>query len=89
MSIADLVTVSLYDGREDKVVMDEQGLTHIAVLSNRASDSPYAVAMCDMFDAVDKAFIVHDELSFEMPVRRWTQEQETDGMVTCLRCIGA
>lgn len=74
--------------RENMVVRDEEGLFHYSVHSNRNTDTPYIVAMCEVFDAIDDAVANADIGKFGMPARRWPADQETEGMVTCLRCIG-
>ena len=74
--------------REDKVVRDENGLVHSAVHSDRNSETPFIVAMCEVFDEIDKAFSAANPESFGMPQRRWPVDQETEGVVTCLQCIG-
>jgi hypothetical protein len=74
--------------REDKTVQDEQGLVHYAVHSNRDGGQPYVTAMCDVFAEIDKAFAAENPQSFNMPARRWPVEQETEGVVSCLQCLG-
>lgn len=74
--------------REFKVIRDEEGLVHYSVTSDRGADVTYVAAMCEVFDEIDKAFEAENPQSFGMPKRRWPADQETEGMVTCLRCIG-
>lgn len=74
--------------RENMVICDEEGLAHYSVHSNRDTDTPFVVAMCEVFDAIDDAVANADVGKFGMPARRWPADRETEGMVTCLRCIG-
>jgi hypothetical protein len=83
------IEASIDPDRCDLVVRDVHGLTHGAVLCDRNSESPYIVAMCDFFDAVDNAREARDPNSFALPEQRWTVADEYRGVMTCLRCIGS
>lgn len=77
------------DDREDCVVRDDAGLAHASVLCERNAPHEYLVTMCEMFDCIEVAFAAGDPQAFKTPERRWPKDHEEQGMVTCLRCIGA
>jgi hypothetical protein len=84
-----VIEASIDPERQFAIVQDAEGVCHAAVLCQRQTDSPYVVAMCDFFDAVDIARFNQDPNSFVTPERRWPADQEREGMMTCLRCIGS
>jgi hypothetical protein len=86
--VQDVKDANTDPSREDRVVRDEEGLVHYSVASTRGTEAPYVVAMCEVFDEIDAVVVAEDLGKFGMPKRRWPLDQETEGVVSCLRCLG-
>lgn len=84
--------------RSSYVVVDENGVVHYSVicekipdhvvqhLTNALIEVPFVMAMCDLLDSYDKATSWRD---FVYPERRFSVEEEHEGVPTCFRCSSA
>lgn len=79
--------------RDNLVVVDGDGVAHISILCTvqrgvtGALLPPFVCAMCDYFDAIDRA-AQPDPAGFRFPERTWTPDDEAPGVVSCIFCLG-
>lgn len=84
-------------GNKSTCIVRDGGIAHLAVpiveetgysVLHRpgAMATPFCVTQCELFDAFDECKdIVRGYIT---PERRWPLLETTEGMPTCLRCLG-